>query len=74
MNTQAQPNPIDIELPSTGFMRVSQVLEVIPVGKTTWERWVNEGKAPKPVKLSERVTAWKVSDIRELIQKLGNNG
>ncbi len=30
------------------------------------------GKAPKPVKLSVRTSAWRVMDIRALIQKLDN--
>jgi len=34
-----------------------------------WE-WVSPGKAPKPVKLSVRTSAWRVMDIRALIQKL----
>jgi predicted DNA-binding transcriptional regulator AlpA len=57
-------------IPETGFVRLPQVLAVIPVGKTCWWEGVKSGRYPKPVKLSKRCTAWKAEDIRELIQQL----
>lgn len=59
------------QLPETGFIRLSEVLTLIPVGKTTWWLGVKTGRYPTPVKLSESTTAWRCEDIRELIQRLG---
>lgn len=56
--------------PNSGFMRLSQVLKVYPVGKSTWWAGVKDGRFPKPVKLSPKVTAWKVQDIHELIDTI----
>ena len=56
------------EIPETGFLRLPQVLSVIPVGKTCWWEGVRQGRYPKPVKLSPRCTAWRAEDIRELIK------
>jgi predicted DNA-binding transcriptional regulator AlpA len=36
-------------------------------GATLWRK-VNAGEFPRPIKLSERVTAWRVEDVREWIQ------
>ena len=58
-------------IPETGFVRLSQILEVIPLGKTSWWAGVKSGRFPKPVKLSERCTAWKAEEIRNLIKELG---
>ena len=58
------------DIPETGFMRLPQVLSVIPVGKTSWWAGVKTGRFPKPVKLTEHCTAWKAEDIRELIKQL----
>lgn len=58
------------ELPKTGFVRLSQVLRFIPVGKTCWWDGVKSGRFPKPVKLSARCTAWRAEDIRQLIEKI----
>lgn len=58
------------DLPETGFLRLPQVLSYIPLGKTSWWKGVKSGRFPKPVKLSERCTAWRVEDIRDLITKL----
>jgi len=54
-------------LPATGFMRQPQVLEVVPFSSATLWRKCNTGQFPKPVKLSERVTAWRVGDVRQFL-------
>ncbi len=60
-----------LQLPETGFVRLSSILAPngpIPVSRSTWYSWVASGKAPKPVKLGPRISAWKVEDIRALIE------
>lgn len=58
------------ELPETGFLRLPQVLSVIPLGKTCWWEGVRSGRFPKPVKLSARCSAWRAEDIHALIKNL----
>jgi prophage regulatory protein len=60
-----------MELYDTGFLRLPEVLRLIPVGKTCWWEGVAKGRFPQPVKLTTRTTAWRVEDIRELITVLG---
>ena len=60
------------DIPETGFLRLPQVLSVIPVKKTCWWEGVRSGRYPKPVKLSPHCTAWRAEDIRELIKRLSN--
>lgn len=55
----------------TGFLRLPDVLELIPVGKTCWWEGVKKGRFPKPVKLSVRCVAWRAEDIKSLIDQLG---
>jgi prophage regulatory protein len=57
------------KLPETGFIRLPQVLGVFPVSKSTWWQGIKDGLYPKPVKLAARVSAWRVEDIRKLIEK-----
>lgn len=52
-----------------GFLRLKQVLKLIPVSKVTWWNGCKTGQYPKPYKLAPRVTAWKASDIFELMEK-----
>lgn len=54
-----------------GFMRVAQVTAVVPVSRQTIWRWVREGRFPKPVKLTERVSAWRVGDVRQWSEQFG---
>jgi len=60
-----------LTLPETGFVRLPQILAVIPVGATTWWEGCRSGRFPKGIKLSHRVTVWRVEDIRALIEELG---
>ena len=64
-------------LPEAGLVRLKQILgdpkakppipAVFPVSKSTWWAGVKSGRYPQPVKLGPRITAWRVDDIRKLI-------
>jgi predicted DNA-binding transcriptional regulator AlpA len=54
-------------LPETGFLRLPQVLALIPVSRSSWWAGIKTGRFPAPVKLSPRCTAWSVADIRAWI-------
>lgn len=66
-------------LPPAGYLRLPQIVgkpatnddpgipAIYPVSKSTWWAGVRSGRFPKPVKLGERITAWRVEDIRALI-------
>ncbi|WBX93238.1 AlpA family phage regulatory protein [Pseudoxanthomonas mexicana] len=57
-------------LPETGYVRLPEVLRVIPVCKSTWWAGVKSGRYPQPTRaLGRRITAWRVEDIRDLITK-----
>lgn len=65
------------QLPATGYLRLKQILgskkanppipPLIPIGKTSWWEGIQKGKFPKPIKLTKRITVWRVEDIRNLI-------
>lgn len=56
-------------LPGDGFVRLPQILAVIPVSRSTWWAGVKSGRYPQPVRtLGTRITAWRVEDIRALIK------
>jgi prophage regulatory protein len=65
-------------LPETGFLRLPQIIgdnkvqppvpAVVPVCKSTWWAGVKSGRFPAPVKLGPRTTAWRVEDIRALLE------
>jgi predicted DNA-binding transcriptional regulator AlpA len=59
-------------LPSTGFVRLSNILAPvgpIPVSRSTWWAGVKDRRYPQPVKLGPRITAWRIEDIRVLIER-----
>ncbi len=64
-------NPMNTNLPETGFVRLPQILAVYPVSRSAFWAGVKDGRYPAPVKLSPRCTAWRVEDIRALIENAG---
>lgn len=52
------------------FLRLREVLQLVPVSKSAWYKGVEEGRYPRGVKLSERTIAWRASDIDALIKRL----
>jgi len=53
------------------FLRLKDVLKLYPVSKSTWWAGVASGRFPKGIRLSERTTAWRASDIQALIERVG---
>ena len=60
------------ELSVIGFLRLPQILEIIPVSKRTWWQGCKDGRFPKPVKLGPKTTAWRAEDIAALIERIGS--
>ena len=58
-------------LPTTGFLRLSQVLKFLPICKTKWYAGIKRGEYPRPVSLGPRTAAYRAEDIAALIQRLG---
>ncbi len=66
-------------LPETGFVRLKQILgdpaadipPVFPISRSSWYLGIKKGIYPAPVKLSARISAWRVEDIRALIDPEG---
>lgn len=49
------------------FIRIKEVMEMTGLGKSTVWAWVAKEKLPKPIKLSSRVTVWRMSDLQAFI-------
>lgn len=57
-----------IPFPEIGYMRQKEILQFIPIGKSTWWAGVKSGRFPKPIKLGPNTTAWRVEEIKKLIE------
>ena len=61
---QAHTRPV---LPDAGFLRLPQVLTLIPISRSSWWDGIKKGKYPQGIKLGARTTVWRAEDIRTLI-------
>ena len=59
-----RPRP---SLPEAGFVRLPQILSLIPISRSAWWAGIREGKFPKGIKLGTKTTVWRAEDIRALI-------
>lgn len=56
--------------PASSFVRLPVVCSLYACSPATAWRWVKAGRIPAPLKLSDRVTAWRVGDLRESLAKI----
>ena len=54
-------------LPEVGLIREDVVLPHVGVGRTTWRAFVKAGTAPAPIRLSERISVYDATAIRQWI-------
>lgn len=57
-------------LPETGFLRLADVLKLVPVCRTAWYNGMKSGLFPKPVALGKRARGYRAEDLRALIDRL----
>lgn len=57
-----------------GCLRLKQVLEVLPIGRSTWYAGIQSGRFPKPIKIGERMSVWRAEDIYQLIEQSNEGG
>ena len=53
----------------TKLLRLHQVLQRIPISKSSWWEGVKNGKFPRPIKFGSRTSLWREDEIEELIDK-----
>ena len=58
-----------VTLPATGLVRLSRVLELIPISRSSFYAGQAKGLYPRPVAIGPRARAYRVEDILALIEK-----
>jgi len=56
------------------FLRLQQVLERVPVGRSTIWAWVKQGAFPAPHKLGPGTSAWAEADINAWLASKAEGG
>lgn len=59
-------------LPAIGLSTWRQIAPYLPIGRETWRKLCIAGKAPKPIRLSEKCTVYSNAEVhRWLADPLG---
>jgi prophage regulatory protein len=52
------------------LLRLNQIIpDILPISKTSWWNGIKSGLYPQPVKLGPRTTAWRESDIHQIVKE-----
>jgi predicted DNA-binding transcriptional regulator AlpA len=64
---------MESNIPTKDFLRLPQVLALIPVSRSSWWAGIKAGRYPKPVKIGPRTSAWEVKTIDALLEDFSRN-
>jgi prophage regulatory protein len=53
----------------SNFLRIVEVMKKTGIAKSTIWLWVSEGKFPKPIKLSPRITIWEEEKVNNWMKE-----
>jgi predicted DNA-binding transcriptional regulator AlpA len=87
---QQEPKPSDPkgtappDMQTLAYLRIWQILgdkkanppvaPLLPISRSSFYSGIKSRKYPAPVRLSARVSAWRVEDIRKLLESMGREG
>lgn len=74
MPSPARKSKTEIKpIPPHGYVRIGQILAVIPICKSSWYEGIKALKYPAPVTPSPfgRISCWRAEDIWALLDKAG---
>ncbi len=63
MANKKDSRQIPTVLPMDGVSRFGQIAPFLPFSRETWRKLVRAGKAPQPIKMGDRCTVYRNSDV-----------
>lgn len=55
--------------PKNRFVRLPEVKTIVGFGKSTIYAKIADGTFPKPIKLADRISVWKLSDLDKWVEE-----
>ena len=47
---------------------------ILPISRSAWYKGIKDGRYPKPLKISTRISVWRSTDIQALVDRLTAKG
>lgn len=63
-----------LSTPIKRLLRLREVLNRVPISRSSWWEGCRTGRFPQPIKIGPRTTVWRAEDIDAFIDSLGNQG
>jgi prophage regulatory protein len=71
LRTPNQARSLFDQLPQRGYIRQKLLIQIVPISKSKLWRDCQNGSFPKPYKISDRVTGWRVEEVRKWLVDKG---
>ena len=66
-NQRHHSTPDNKNLPTIGLSKWAQIAPFLPVGRETWRKMTLAGKAPQPIRLTEKCTVYKNEEVHKYL-------
>lgn len=70
MNKTKEQSNVSELLPPQGLSRYRNIKHLLPFGKTWFEQLIKQGRAPQKIKLGNRCTFYKNSEILKFLEDI----
>ncbi len=70
MRRKPERDPNAVLASGVGVLRLSEILRLLPICRSTWVTGVKSGRFPPPLELTPNSAVWRVADVRRCIDQL----
>jgi prophage regulatory protein len=71
LNGTSAPAAVFNELNLPQLCRITHLLPILPIGRSTIWLWVRQGRFPEPLKLGSGVTVWRREEVLLWLRQAG---
>ena len=68
-----EANMMELDEMADRFVRAKECSKFFSIGKSTWWRWVNEGRVSPGMLLGPRIRVWQMSELKKLARQIAQD-
>ena len=70
---KCKEEPMALDESIDRFLRARDCADYFGIGKSTWYRWLNEGKVGEGMLLGPRIRVWRLSYLKKIERQLAQD-
>jgi prophage regulatory protein len=73
-NDQGSANSDPVENTAPRLLNIDQVSKIVGLSRSSIYRFISEERFPRPVKLTDHISRWNVSEVNQWVDSVIQNG